>query len=369
MIYRQYGSTGIDVSVIGFGGMRFRDQEDVEQCAGLVKAAYDAGINYFDTAPGYGKSEDLFGSAFREMSKTRDQKPFWVSTKSNKSNPEDIRRDLETSLKRLNLDHIDFYHMWYVLSLDAYENRKKKGALKEFEKLRDEGLIKNICISTHMKGSDIGKVLADYPFEGVLLGYSALNSAYRGAGISAAAKRGRGVVVMNPLGGGTIGLHPERFEYVKSRQDETVVEAALRFLIDDSRITVALVGLSDEDQLREAVSAAEGYKPLPGNFADRIKDASTENLNELCTSCCYCDDCPQGIRIPQLMESYNSILLDDNVKQMMTKLTGHWGESPEDFLAAECVECGKCEDACTQKLPIIERLKHIRALIRRETDR
>ena len=70
MIYREYGSAGIEVSAIGFGGMRFVNQNNIEECASLVKAAYEAGINYFDTAPGYGKSEELFGAAFKEMKKT-----------------------------------------------------------------------------------------------------------------------------------------------------------------------------------------------------------------------------------------------------------------------------------------------------------
>ena len=62
MLYNTYGSTGVKVSAIGFGGMRFPDQDDTDACASLVKAAYDAGVNYFDTASGYGKSEELSAS-------------------------------------------------------------------------------------------------------------------------------------------------------------------------------------------------------------------------------------------------------------------------------------------------------------------
>lgn len=83
MIYRTYGSTGIKVSAIGFGGMRFHDQKDIETCVSLMHAAYDAGINFFDTAIGYGKSEELFGAALKQMLKTRDQRPFYISTKTN----------------------------------------------------------------------------------------------------------------------------------------------------------------------------------------------------------------------------------------------------------------------------------------------
>src|SRR6056297_1724512 len=129
MIYRKYGRSDIEVSAIGFGGMRFEDQKDVEGCASLIKAGYDAGINYFDTAPGYGDSEKLYGAAFKEMKKTRDEKPFYVATKTFASKPGDIRREIEGSLERMGLDYVDFYHIWCIQSLEAYENRKKDGVI------------------------------------------------------------------------------------------------------------------------------------------------------------------------------------------------------------------------------------------------
>ncbi len=362
MIYRKYGQTGIDVSAIGFGGMRFEKQDDVDYCASLVKAAYDKGINYFDTAPGYGKSEELFGHAFKQMNKTRDQKPFYVSTKSSKPEPELIRKDLETSLEKMNLDYIDFYHVWWVLTLDEYYDRKAKGALKEFEKLKSEGLIKHICISTHMTGGDIGRTLQDYPFEGILLGYSVMNFAYRDIGLDAAAKLGLGVAVMNPLGGGIIPQHPELFDFVKTRPDQSAVEAALRFLINDPRITIALVGLSTQQQLTEAINAVDGYQPIPSQTIQKIRDSLQSSFNELCTACGYCQGkCPQDIPVPKLMDVYNQFSLTGKQKELIERLKWHWGIDLEDDYTQRCTECGECEAACTQKLPICERLKIIHA--------
>jgi uncharacterized protein len=361
MIYRSYGSTGINVSAIGFGGMRFRDQNDVDGCAGLVKAAYDKDINYFDTAIGYGKSEELFGAAFKEMQKTRAAKPFYVATKTMAGDPKGVRSEVETSLKRMDLDHIDFYHVWCVMSLNAFGDRKANGVLKEFERLKSEGLVKHICVSTHMSGEDIGTVLADYPFEGVLLGYSAMNFAYRDAGLDAAARLKRGVVVMNPLGGGVIPQHPERFSFVRTRDDETVVEGALRFLLNDTRVTVALVGLSDEKQLAEAVSAATGFKPVAAEKVDHIRASLKQAYNELCTGCGYCDECPQEVPVPRMMDAYNHYLLSGKPADMINRLAWHWWTKPGDPVFDACVECGRCEKLCTQKLPIMQRLKEIKA--------
>jgi len=361
MIYHKYGQTGIDVSAIGFGGMRFDDNDDIDTCAALVKAAYDKDINYFDTAPGYPRSEEVFGLAIKEMKKARAQKPFYVSTKTSKVEASEIRRDIETSLTKMNLDYIDFYHLWCILSFDAYRERKNKGALAEFERLKDEGLIRNICVSTHMTGPDVGLMLKDYPFEGVLLGYSAMNFAYRDAGLDAAARLNRAVVVMNPLGGGIIPQHPDRFTFVKTRLEETIVQAALRFLINDPRITISLVGFSNQKQLTEALSAVEGFEPIGPDAIRRIRNSLSRAFNELCTCCGYCDNCPQGIPIPKVMDTYNHYILTGDQLETINRLRWHWGIALEDNQLDKCTECGQCEDACTQKLPICERIKLLRA--------
>jgi predicted aldo/keto reductase-like oxidoreductase len=359
MIYKQYGTTGVTVSALGFGGMRFADQNDVDGCAGLVKAAYDAGITYFDTAIGYGKSEELFGVAFKEMQKTRAKKPFYVSTKTFAGDESSLRKEIETSLTRMGLDSIDFYHVWCVLTPDAWKARLP--VVKAFEKLRNEGLVKHVCVSTHMTGREIETMLSDYDFAGVLLGYSAMNFAYRDAGIEAAAKKNMGVVVMNPLGGGLIPQHPGRFAFVKSREDETVVEGALRFLFNDPRITVTLVGLSNTAQLQEAIRAVDGFQALSESQVKRIHDGVKAAFNELCTGCRYCDDCPEGIPVPKFMDAYNQYMLSGKMVDIFNRLNWHWGLKADSEFVTKCVECGACESACTQHLPIIERLKQIRA--------
>jgi uncharacterized protein len=361
MIYKKYGTTDISMSAIGFGGMRFKDQSDVDGCAELVKAAHDAGINYFDTAIGYGKSEELFGVAFKEMLKTRKSKPFYVSTKTTGDDGEKVRKDVEISLKRMGLDYIDFYHVWCIMSPDMFKQRKAGGVLREFEKLKQEGLLRHICVSTHMDGESIRQMLADYPFEGVLLGYSAMNFSFRDEGVEAAARMKRGVVVMNPLGGGIIPRFQDRFSFVKTRPDETVVEGALRFLINDPRITVALVGFSSLQHLNEAMSAVDGFKPLAETSVAKIRDGIKEAFNELCTGCRYCDECPQEVPIPGLMEAYNHFLLNKSTKEMVDRLRWHWSIHPGDARLDACVECGRCEKECTQHLPISQRIKEIKA--------
>ncbi len=236
---RPYGNTGVEVTALGFGGMRFDQPDDIEGCAETVYHAFEQGINYFDTAPGYfdGKSEQAFGLAVQEMKKTGN--PFYISTKSMKPDGAELRRELEASLMRMNLDRIDFYNCWCVLTLDDWEVRKKRGAVAEIMKAKEEGLISFPVFSTHLSGDDIRTVIEEGYFRGVTLGYSAVNFPFREAGIRAAAEHDLGVVVMNPLGGGTIVNNEESFQFIKRDEKQNIVEAALHFIWAHDEITVA----------------------------------------------------------------------------------------------------------------------------------
>jgi len=359
MIYRNYGKGTEQVSVIGFGGMRFADQRNVEACASLVRSAYEAGITYFDTAPNYGKSEELFGVAFKEMNKTRKERPFYVATKSLRAEPSAIRKDLEQSLRRMNLEYIDFYHVWCVMSLQDYYGRKTKGALQEFERLHQEGLIRHICISSHMKGEEVETVLQDFPFAGVLLGYSAMNFSYREKAVETAARLGAGVVVMNPLGGGLIPQHPDRFDFLRTRENETVVQGGLRFLINDPRISVALVGFSHLQHLQEALLAVKDYQPISADQIAVMKSKIKQGFTELCTGCGYCDHCPEGIPVPRLMDAYNHYLLKGEKQALLDRLNWHWSIGRKDPILQACTQCRLCEEACTQHLPTTARVVEI----------
>lgn len=370
MIYKEYGSTGKKVSAIGLGGMRFEKPDDIELSAKLALEAYDAGVNYFDTAPGYGKSEDIYGAAFKTMLKTRALKPFYISTKTFGENPSEVRRDLETSLSRMGLDSVDFFHSWCLLSYDEYVYRRDHGAYDEFRKLKEEGLVKHLCASTHMDGASIARMLEDDPgFDGILLGYSAMNFAYREKGVEAAARRGLGVVVMNPLGGGLIPQNPERFDFLKTRSDETVVEAALRFLLNDPRITLPLVGVSNSAQLKEALRAVDGFAKIPDQRIEEIRKGLSASLDSLCTNCGYCAGCPMDVPIQKLMDAYNHYVLSGmKDKALIDRLRLHWGIEPGSDELSSCSGCGRCEELCTQKLPIPERIREIRRILRRSCE-
>ncbi len=357
MIYRPYGRTGKRVSLLGFGGLRFRDIDRRDRCVEMIVEAARAGVNYFDTAPGYfeGRGEQVFGEGFREL--RRLGLPFYCATKTTAASQEEIRAEIEAQLARLQVESIDFYHAWYLTSLQGWRERRARGLPRAFLRLKEEGLIGHICVSSHLIGGEIHELLEEGLFEGALIGYSAANFAFRQEAYQAVAARGLGCAVMNPLAGGVIPQNPQRFGFLRTRPEESVVEAALHFLFAHPRISTVLVGCATVEELREAVRAVDSYRGIGPAEIERIKEGLSPAFLELCTGCRYCEPCPQGVPVSRLMEAYNQKRLRGGDQAVQHRLKSHWGLRAG--AARGCTACGRCEEDCTQHLPIIARLQEI----------
>ena len=363
MEYRQYGRTGLKVSTLSMGGMRFERPDDVDDMARIPLLMYDAGVNYFDTAPGYckDKSEEIVGAAVRQMVKRQSAggHDFYVSTKSNKPDAATVRSECERSLKRLGVERIDFYHIWCIRSWAEWEARKAGGAVKEFHKLKDEGLVRHVVVSHHLDSQDTQRLLAEDQVEGMLLGFNSANWRFRLGGIEEAGRRQLGVMVMNPLGGGVLWQAPDKFQYLKRRPGDDLVRGALRFVLSHPEVTGCLAGVRS---LADAQAAVEAWKSLElysaAELAD-VRQAALEGFADLCTGCGYCKECPQDIPVSALMETCNFALLG-NPEAAFGRLKWHWGVENVDELVEKCIDCGRCEELCTQHLPIRERFAIIR---------
>ena len=360
MIYREYGDTGEKVSILGFGGMRFENPSDIDGSAEILLHALNSGITYFDTAPGYcgDKSEDIFGTAVKEMKKL--DKNFYISTKSSQPDGSELRRQLENSLKRLNVDQIDFYNCWYVLTMEDWEGRKKGGAVEAILQAEKEGLIKYPVFSTHLPGSDIRKVIEENYFKGVTLGYSAINFPFREEGILAAGENNMGVVVMNPLGGGTITQNPDSFDFIRVRQSQNILDGALHFLMNNKNISVMLTGFRNKNDIDTAVASVDSFKPYTNVEVNKIKKHIENDFNNLCTTCMYCNVCPVDIPVWKFVETANGLYCDAD-GSLNDRLKYHWGTNISGL--DSCTECRLCEDACTQHLPILERFEELKTAI------
>ena len=361
MYYKPLGKTGKQVSAVSFGGMRFKKEEyekGPEKCADIVLRARELGVNYFDTAPGYcdDNSEIIVGHAIKQMK----DKPY-VSTKCglwNATTAEEAYARIHKSLGRLNVDKITVYNMWCIKTMDEYREMVKPGGIYDgIRRARDEGLIEHICCSIHIDGKGLSEIVADGRVESVTLGYNALNFAYRREGVKACHDAGLGVVIMNPLGGGMIPRHEDKFSFLKSSPDESIVHAALRFLIGQKEISAALPGPSSIAELEECIAAADREYKVTEEMLTALSGKLQSELNTLCTGCAYCDECPTDVPVPRLLDSYNEYILKGDYEAIAGRLNGHWGVDPAT--AKNCIECGRCEALCTQKLPIMARLAEI----------
>ncbi len=361
MLYSEFGRTGETVSRLGFGAMRFEHPDDRDAMAAVVTHAFDRGITYFDTAPFYceDKSEDICGSAFREMKKTG--RPFLVSTKTMAATPDEIRAQCERSLERLNVEAIDFYHVWCLVQPEDLPNRKKLGALDAFRKLKEEGLVRHISVSTHLEYDKVGTMLEEGEglFESMLIGLNALNYPLRYPGAKAAMEHGLGVVTMNSLGGGVLTQYADRFSALLEPGETDMVEAALRFNLSLPAVNTALVGFRNEADIDSAVAAVDRFRQLSGAEVEQIQGRMHGAHKEFCTQCGYCSDCPTEVPVVRLMDAYNRRILE-GPKAAMDQMKWHWWTPDVEKLLEACVRCGQCERDCTQQLPILERFDQLR---------
>ncbi|HUN53773.1 MAG TPA: aldo/keto reductase [Smithella sp.] len=368
MIYKEFGKTGIKVSALGFGGLRFLEKdystaEGMDRCAQVIIKAVDCGINYFDTAHDYcgNKGEIIFGHAFRQIERSR----YYISVKSNISydpTADDVMRRVENSLKNLCVDYIDFFNMWAIMDLAQYQRIMASGGPYEGAlRAKDKGLIKHICFSAHCSGGEIETIVKDGAYAGVTLSYNALNFRYREKGLHAAYAQGLGVVTMNSLAGGMIPLNPDYFSYLCTEPGQSVVDAALRFNAAHNEIAVVLSGMSTKEQVVENVRCFDRPLIVSDRHIKHLKRKNSPLLNTLCTGCNYCAGCPAGLEIHKLMMSYNRYLLSGkNIDEFLESLNKDW-EMP--LSEKQCLECGECENKCTQHIPIMKRIADINSLL------
>lgn len=355
------------VSAVGFGGMRFDTTRAKEENAELLLYAQQLGINYFDTAPGYcnDQSEAIFGIALKQM-----RGEFFVSTKGMPTafpTAEKAREAVMKSLDVLGVPKINFYHVWCLRKMEHYELAvQPEGQYEGLLRCKEEGLIDHIVCSTHQTGTDIARILAGNEFDGVLLGVNILNFPYRWDGVLAAQEHGCGVVAMNPLGGGTIPRHEKEFAFL-AQNGETPTEAALRFVIGAPQITIALNGFTTRAHIDTACRIADTAEPMSTEEIEGLRQHLGRNLNNMCTGCGYCKGCPKNIPVAGYMQVYNEYLISGKDDEAMKRKVGfeyNWGVLVERAASAdECIECRICEEACTQHLPITERLKEFSAWV------
>jgi uncharacterized protein len=378
MLYRPLGRTGEQVSILGFGAMRLpfldgrRERIDVPLATEMLYYALDHGVNYVDTAFPYhgatfdetpGNSEGFLGDALvggrRDDVLLATKMPSWLI-----NSREDMDRILAGQLQRLRTDHIDCY-LLHGMGAEPWTKLSRLGVAEFMDEAKADGRIRFAGFSYHDEGPAFAPIVDAYDWDFCQIQYNFLDVDFQAgaAGLVYAARRGLGVIVMEPIKGGRLAPPlPVSIEAVWGGYPVkwSPVEWALRFVWNDPRVNLLLSGMSAMDQVVTNVEIAS--RGVAGSLSaadlaqiDRVREAYQARTVVDCTGCRYCMPCPQGIDIPRILTAVNNASLFDDEEEERRGY-GIAVTLEDTARASQCSECGQCEDACPQHLEVIKEL-------------
>lgn len=353
--------SGFKVPQANIGGMRL--PKDIDDAVALVRHAIDSGMRYIDTSRGYAESEIKIGKALKDGYR----KKVILSTKWSpwvtKIEPTDdasadcTLKRIEESMKRLDVDYLDYYQVWNVDSREHFDQAAARGGMVEgIRKAIDRKMVGHTGFTTHDTAENLMKYVQEADWcEIILFTYNILNPTYEKA-IEAAHAKGIGTVIMNPVAGGLLGHDsPVLGALANSVGAKTIPELAIRFLTSNPSVTAFVAGISKTADVDDAVAAVNRGPFTPGQM-DIIHKALGEiyaSKEKFCTGCRYCMPCTKEIDIPAIMNmnaQYRFWGFQDAAKVWYRDL-----KAPK---ADACSHCGKCEEKCTQHLHIMDEMEY-----------
>ncbi len=261
---RALGKTGRQVSIYGLGGlftvsMHDRHTEAVE----IVDRAIDLGVNYIDTSAWYGTgaSELNIGTV---MKKRRNE--VFLASKSHDYTYDGTMALFDQTLKRLQTDHLDLYQHHMLGRFAKLEQLQQKHSAREaFEKLRDQGAIRYIGVTSH-SSRVLADALEDYPYDCALITLNAAGAVMEDADdldrfFRVAKARQVGVIAMKVVGRGAL---------IKPGMD---VRRLLHYVLSHP-VSTAIVGISAVSCLEENVRVARAFEPLDDEAMAEIRAAA-----------------------------------------------------------------------------------------------
>ena len=364
MLYRNF--LGNNVSLLGFGAMRFPVQADKAgspidrpKSQVIIDRAIELGINYFDTAYVYhgGESEPFLGEALEKYPR----QSYYLATKFFIGANPDYKAVFEEQLSRLRTDYIDYY-LIHNVNDGSIQSYLDSGCVDYFLEQKKAGRIRHLGFSNHGSMETLKTFLDRCPMDfcQIQLNYFDWYLNQAKAEYDLLAERNIPVIIMEPVRGGKLAnLTPDAEKILKAlHPDWSSVAWAMRFLMDLDATRTVLSGMSTLEQLEENAALFSQSAPVGGAEQKALKEAATLFLDQLkvpCTDCRYCcDDCPENINIPAYLAVLNTLKVDGNylIHEKADKV-----ESKGKL--SDCTECGSCAEHCPQDLKVPELLKEL----------
>ncbi len=375
MEYRS-DKNGNPISILGYGCMRFTTNGrgiDIDKAEKEIMAAFDQGVNYYDTAYVYSGSEAALGEIL-ERNHIRDK--VNIATKLPQylvGNRAALDKYFEEELKRLRTDHVDYYLMHHMTAMNQWDKLENVGIREWVEEKKAKGQIRNIGFSYHGNTEDFLGILNAYDWDFCQIQYNYIDEHTQAGvtGLKAAAEKGIPVVIMEPLRGGKlVNQLPQKAKELIASQNTgySAAEYGLRWLWNQKEVTCVLSGMNSTEMVLEncriASSAkADSFTQDDFKLIEQVKKIISESELVGCTGCRYCMPCPKGVDIPALFRSYNMTAVDSK-KEARFEYAQTVGLRKEPAFATQCIGCGKCEQHCPQNIPIREKIKEADSVIR-----
>jgi predicted aldo/keto reductase-like oxidoreductase len=344
--YGTLGKTGMKVTRLAFGCMITSDQSVVERAA-------DIGINYFDTARVYqgGNNERMVGAALK---KYRDK--VYISSKTPAKDRKSALDSLDTSLKELQTDHLDVWHL-HSRSTPAEVNDEVLDAQRIAKR---DGKIRFAGVSFHA-GHEvmIPAMLKLNHFDVFLMSYNYTMDPSIEPLLVAARKAGVGIVAMKVLAG---GVKPSSFYKVDPEKQSRLTRqgaplAALKWVLKNPNIDTMIPSIVDNEQLDENISAMN----TPFSAADgKLLAQRLEEIRPLyCRMCGHCEgQCAQGLPVADVLrflmyaEGYGQFALGRE----------HFKTLPAELADVRCASCTNCTVECPNGVQVSARLHQAQQL-------
>ena len=333
------GKTGIEAARMGFGGIPIQRVSET-QAVEIVLYALEKGMDFIDTSRMYTTSETRIGKALRET-----DRKVAIATKSFARSADGIQRDVETSLKELQRDHIDIYQCHGISSEEEYRRVvSANGALDGLRKAKEQGLIGHIGITSHSLDL-LDKVVDDGLFETIMVCLSFLEPAAKDKILPKARAKNIGVIAMKPFSGGVIEAPEIALKWVLSLPDVLVI-----------------AGVEYKELIDQNWDAFQGDYAMTEAEVRTMEEICKQFDKDFCRRCDYCQPCPSEIPIQFVLglrsmvkRAGDGLLQSPMGKNMLEK-------------AVNCTECGDCMERCPYGLPIPEMIKTNLEWLKQTTD-